>query len=148
MSSLETALALEADEEAVTAFLTECGGRLVRDEGDPATYWAEMHPASAPHETYFARVAWAAYPDRPPSVRFCEAIGGRFDVRNAWPSCPGVRPDAPQHDICASFTAEGFQAHQEWTSGPQAWVSEGNPFAHVIQSLQHMLDHQYGGRHQ
>lgn len=146
MASADTLLTLDADEEAVVALLDDCGGLLLREEDDPSVFWLQMRPASALQETFYVRLGWTQYPDAPPSVRFHASIGGRFDLRSSWPIIPGYRIDA--WDICKPFTAEGYRVHSEWTQGPHAWNSSGNPFLFVVETLQSDLDHRYGGRHQ
>lgn len=146
MASADTLLALEADEEAVSSWLNEFGGLLFREFDAPYTYWLVVRPKSAPHESYYARVAWNAYPDRPPSVRFHDGIGGGHATNRAWPIVPGYRTGS--WDICKPFTAEGFALHAEWNTGPHAWPTGGNPFLWVAQALQNDLNHNYQGRHQ
>jgi hypothetical protein len=144
MASADTLLTLEADEEAVVLFLEEHGGSLRRDENAPEVYWLTLHPASQPGETFYACVAWSAYPDQPPSVRFADAIGGNTNVNAAWPNIPGYRLGS--FDICKPFTVEGYAAHPEWADGPQHWTSSGNPFLFVAEMLQNDLNFNYGGR--
>jgi hypothetical protein len=144
MASADTQLTLEADEEAVQSFLDEWNGLLLREADRPAVYWLVLRPKSAPHETYYARVAWTAYPDRPPSVRFHDHIGGTFATNRAWPIVPGYRVGS--WDICKPLTAEGYALHGEWQTGPHAWKSAGNPFLWVAHSLQNDLNHNYQGR--
>jgi hypothetical protein len=144
MADQETLLNLAADEAAVAAFLVGSGGRLARDEADPATYWLTVRPASAPHETYYIKVTWTAYPHQAASVKFADAIGGSVTVPRAWPVIPGYR--AASQDICKPMTAEGFALHTEWQSGPDAWPTEGNPFLWLAEMLQYDLDNSYTGR--
>lgn len=143
MADAETLLNLEEDEAAVREFLAAHDGRLVRDEGDPSVYWADLRPRSAPTERYYARLAWASYPHQPPSVTFADAIGGATGVAPAWPQIPGYRPPV---DICKPFTAEGFALHPEWKTGPSNWPTDGNPFLWVAETVQYDLDHGYTGR--
>ena len=145
MVSIETQLTLEADEQAVVAFLDEHDGLLFR-EGEPGAYWALLRPRQARNELFYARIAWTAYTGAPPSVRFHDGIGGRTDIASAWPNIPGYRIGS--WDICKPFTAEGFAIHADWNSGPTAWSSTGNPFLWVVQTLQHDLNGKtYQGRH-
>src|SRR5947209_82300 len=102
MASLETLLALEADEEDVLSFLDEFGGLLFRDEDAPGTYWGVLGPKSQAAEKFYVRLAWSVYPSAPPSVAFADSIGGRIDVAAAWPAIPGYR--AGSWDICKPFT--------------------------------------------
>jgi hypothetical protein len=146
MASADTLLTLDADERAVSSFLDEFGGLLLREADAPEVYWLVLRPKSAPRETYYARVAWSAYPDHPPSVRFHDGIGGTFAAARAWPMVVGYRVGS--WDICKPFTAEGFALHAEWGTGPHAWKSSGNPFWWVAQALQNDLNHNYQGRNQ
>ena len=144
MASADTLLTLDADEEAVISLLDEFGGLLLREVDAPEVYWVVLRPKSAPQETYYARMAWTAYPDQPPSVRFYDFIGGTYATNGAWPAVPGYRIGS--WDICKPFTAEGFALHAEWRTGPSAWCSNGNPFLWVTQALQNDLNHNYTGR--
>jgi hypothetical protein len=144
MASAEAHLMLQAHEQEVVEFLDEHDGLLLREEDDPATYWAVLRPSSAPAETFYVRLGWTAYTGAAPSVRFYDSIGGRFDVQCAWPTIAGYRPGS--WDICQPFTAEGFAVHPEWVGGPQAWNSAGNPFLYVVQTLQFDLNNRYQGR--
>jgi hypothetical protein len=144
MADRETLLNLAADEAAVAAFVAGCGGRLIRDQADPATYWLTMHPAEAATEMYYIKVTWSVYPGQAPSVKFADAIGGSLTVKAAWPVIPGYRADS--FDICKPMTAEGFALHQEWQSGPDLWPTEGNPFVWLAEMLQYDLDNSYNGR--
>lgn len=144
MADQETLLNLATDEAAVAGFLASSGGRLARDEADPATYWLTARPASAPHETYYIKVTWTAYPHQAASVKFADGIGGSVTAPQAWPIIPGYR--AASLDICKPMTAEGFALHPEWQSGPDAWLTEGNPFLWLAEMLQYDLDNSYTGR--
>jgi hypothetical protein len=144
MTSVETQLTLQADEEEVVEFLDEHGGLLLCEVDDPATYWAVLHPRSAPAETFYVRLGWTSYTAAPPSVRFHDGIGGPFASPRAWPTIAGYRPGS--WDICKPFTAEGYAVHPEWVGGPQGWHSTGNPFLYVVQTLQFDLNNGYQGR--
>lgn len=144
MASADTLFTLQADEEAVVSFLDEFDGLLLREADAPEVYWLVLRPRSAPSETYYARVAWAVYPDQPPSVRFHDGIRGSTSVASAWPLVAGYRVGS--WDICKPFTAEGFALHPDWASGPSAWRPNGNPFLWVVQTLQNDLNHNYAGR--
>jgi hypothetical protein len=143
MADVETLANLAEDEAAVQAFLEENGGLVDRGEADPSIYWLTMRPRTEPAERFFARLAWAVYPDAAPSVAFADAVGGNLGAMTSWPIIPGYR--AP-NDICKPFTAEGYIAHDEWRRGPDTWPTEGNPFLWVAETLQHDLDNNYGGR--
>lgn len=143
MTSADSLLTLEMDQDAVVAYLDDFDGVLILD-AEPGTYWLVLHPKSAPAETYYARVAWRQYPDGPPSVRFHDQIHGRFDVPSAWPIVPGYRLGA--WDICKPITAEAYVVHPEWCAGPHQWSSTGNPFLWIAQTLQDDLNHNYQGR--
>jgi len=141
---LETTLALEEHEPAVVAFLGGNGGLLERDVNNRSRYWLTMRPRTAPEERYYVCLAWTTYPHHAPSVKFAEGVGGSLAVTKAWPVITGYRPG--NFDICKPFTAEGFLAHPEWQTGPEAWKATGNPFLWVAQVLQDDLDLRYGGR--
>jgi hypothetical protein len=140
----ESELALEEDEPAVVTFLVRNGGSLERDKDNKARYWLTMGPRSASDERYYVCVTWSRYPHSAPSVKFADAVGGSLAVTKAWPVITGYRPG--NFDICKPFTAEGYVAHSEWASGPEAWPATGNPFLWVAETLQGDLDHRYGGR--
>lgn len=146
MASADTLLSLEADEGAVVSFLDEHGGLVLRDADTPGSYWLVLRPKRDPCETYYAKAVWGAYPDQPPSIRFHDGVGGRFDVTQGWPQVAGYRVQGVW-DICQPFTAEGFAAHPEWPASPHRWVSVGNPFLFVAQNLQNGLNQHYQGRH-
>jgi hypothetical protein len=129
--------------DAVKEFLEGHNGSVVADERDPAVYWITLHPQSDPEETYVARLVWTRYPHSAPSVLFASSVGGEVGQARYWPIVPGYRPP---NDICMPFTAEGLGLHTEWSSGPQAWIVQGNPFVRVAQQLQDDLDNRYGGR--
>jgi hypothetical protein len=140
----ESRLNLEEDEAAVRAFLEDHGGCLDRDPDESGTYWLTLKPRSGPGEVYVARVAWMTYPHEPPSVRFASGVRGSLTSTSAWPTIPGYRPAS--FDICKPFTAEGFNLHPDWRSGPEAWKTTGNPFLYVATVLQYDLDHNHTGR--
>jgi hypothetical protein len=141
---LESRLNLEADEAAAAAFLVERGGALARDLEDDGVCWLALHPRRDPEETYYARLAWTAYPHQAPSVKFADCVGGSLTSTSAWPVVPGYRPTS--FDICKPFTAEGFALHPDWQAGPTAWPTTGNPLLWVVETLQEDLDTSYGGR--
>ncbi len=143
MADAETLLNLAAHEAAVAEFLAEHDGRLLRDQQDPSIYWLDIRPRTERHERYYPRLAWRAYPHAPASVLFAEGVGGPLGVLRTWPRILGYR--AP-NDICKPFTAEGYAIHSEWTAGPDAWPTEGNPFLWVAELLQYDLDNGYSGR--
>lgn len=143
MTDAETLINLSDDEAAVTAFLAEHDGRLVREADDPAICWLELRPAASPSERFYARLVWTRYPDDPPSILFADGVGGQLGVERAWPIAPGYR--AP-NDICKPLSAEGYALHPEWRTGSDAWPTEGNPFLWVAETLQYDLDNQYQGR--
>ncbi len=140
---VESRLTLARDEPAVVEFLSGYGANVQTDLDDDAVRWLTLHPKSQPGETYFARIAWSSYPHREPSVLFTDSVSGALGVPSAWPNIGGYR--AP-NDICMPFTAEGFNTHPEWRSGPQAWSPLGNPYLRVVAQLQDDFDHRYQGR--
>lgn len=141
---LESRLNLEADEPAAAVFLTERGGELAPDPETDGVYWLTLHPRRDPGESFYARVAWIAYPHQPPSVKFAERVGGSLTATSAWPVVSGYRPTS--FDICKPFTAEGFALHPDWCTGPTAWPTTGNPFLWVVETLQEDLATGYAGR--
>lgn len=145
MASVETAFTLRADQEAVARFLDEHGGRLVGDEEEPTVYWLVLRPKHDQADVYYVRIAWAAYPEAPPSVTFADGIDGAIAIPRAWPNISGYRVGS--WDICKPFTAEGFNVHPDWRIGPTAWCSSGNPFLWVVQTLQFDLNNNREGRH-
>jgi hypothetical protein len=63
----ESELNLARDAPAAATFLAGRGGRLHEPkQSDPDTWWAQMHPAAEPTETYFVRISWREYPSAPP----------------------------------------------------------------------------------
>ncbi len=145
MTDAESALNLKSDESDVAAFLEERGGKLIPDESDNGMYWLLLRPSSDQSQEYVACVRWDRYPQRPPSIKFADAIKGSLANARAWPSIPGYRPGS--FDICMPFTAEGFALHAEWNSGPQSWRTSGNPFLWVASRLQDDLNSvRYSGR--
>lgn len=142
--SLEAQLSLKADAEAVVVALDEYDGTALRDEDAEGLYWLVLKPSRDPREVFYARIEWADYTSLPASVRFCDGVGGPWEVNQAWPNVPGYRLGA--FDICQPFTAEGYAAHPEWTNGPHAWQPAGNPFLYLANRLQFDLNNRYQGR--
>jgi hypothetical protein len=144
---IESVLGLAEDAPAVEDFLAEHGGKLHTGPGgreeDDGIRWVEMSQRSPPEERYVARLAWTSYPYSPPSVLFADGVGGAVSQASAWPRIQGYRAPA---DICMPFTAEGYNLHPEWRTGPTAWKSTGNPFLRVVTQLQDDLDNRYEGR--
>ncbi len=147
----ESRLRLEADAAAVGAALEANGGQLVHRRGDgeppevdpPGLYWAFIQPQNQDAARFLARLQWTVYPDRPPSLLFATDVAGPTDVPSAWPAAAGYR--APT-DVCKPFTAEGQALHTEWSNGPHAWRSTGNPFLYVIETVQSDIDRARGAR--
>src|SRR5207237_1234795 len=106
-------------------------------------YWAVIQPADRTRPPFTARLAWTVYPGRPPSLLFAAAVGGATGAAAGWPAAPGYR--APG-DVCKPFTAEGQNLHPEWAAGPHAWRAVGNPFLHVVETVQDDIDRVAGGR--
>lgn len=135
----ESELALGADAAAAAAFLTERGGHLhAPTNGDAGSWWVELHPASDPGETYYARLQWSVYPGAPPSIKFATSPGGAITDPTAWPLTPGYRPTSL--DICKPLSAEGFAIHPDWARTTHAWRAEGNPFLAVVREIQRDLN--------
>jgi hypothetical protein len=113
----------------------------------PLEVWVTMHPAAAPAELFQARLAWAAYPGQPPSLKFRDPASGRLDLKNAWPVTVGTRPDS--FVSCVNYCAEGFGLHPEWRNDPRyRWDTSGNVLLKVLRLLQEELDETYRGRAQ
>jgi hypothetical protein len=107
--------------------------------------WANVSPREAAGENFIARLFWADYPgNRPPSVKFVDSATGRLDVPKAWPKANGFRPASL--DICANWTAEGFNIHPEWAQTDARWVATGNVILRVLRILQSELDASFAGR--
>jgi len=142
----ESELNLAADAPAASEFLLARGGHLDPLNGEPGTWWAQLHPASDPLETYIARLMWTVYPGAPPSIKFATSPGGAVTDPAAWPMAAGYRPTCL--DICKPFTAEGFALHPDWAATNQAWTGDGNPFLAVVNELQRDLNSPtYSGRY-
>jgi hypothetical protein len=144
----ESELSLFSDAAAAAAFLAERGGQLhAPADGETAIWWAELHPATDPGETYYARFGWSVYPGAPPSIKFATSVGGAITDPTAWPLTPGYRPTAL--DMCKPISAEGFAIHPDWPRTSHAWRGEGNPFLAVVREIQRDLNSlQYQGRFQ
>jgi hypothetical protein len=140
----ESKLALEADYPEVDAFVIERGSAIEPDPETQGVYWLSTRPLGHPADQYFIRIAWTVYPHAAPSIRFATSVGGGLGQTNAWPNIPGYRPG--NFDICKPISAEAFAIHSDWRSGPHAWIPDGNPFLHVVQTLQTDLDFHYQGR--
>jgi hypothetical protein len=143
----ESELNLARDAPAAAEFLASRGGCLHGPQAtDPDAWWAQLHPAAGPAETFFARISWSTYPGTPPSVKFATTLAGALSDPAAWPVVAGFRPT--QLDICMPFTAEGFALHPDWASTNQAWSGDGNPFLAVVRELQRGLNSpSYQGRY-
>jgi hypothetical protein len=140
---LESRLRLEQDTPAVEEFLAETGGGLHHPDPGTGLYWAVIQPRSPDADPFVARLEWSVYPSRPPSLTFAHAVGAENGGRAAWPAASGYR--AP-NDVCKPFTAEGQTLHAEWTTGVHAWSDTGNPFLHVVQTIQGDIDRVNGKR--
>lgn len=141
---LESRLRLEQDAPAVEDFLAMTGGGLHHpDQSAPGLYWAVIQPRSAEATLFIARLAWTVYPSRPPSVTFAQAVGADNGGPAAWPAAGGY--GAPTQ-VCKPFTAEGQALHPEWATGPHAWSDTGNPFLHVVETIQGDIDRVDGRR--
>lgn len=140
----ESQLRLERDAEDVQSALEAAGGRLIRRDDDPVgLYWAEIKPSAPDTKAFIARIQWTIYPGRQPSVLFTPEAGGKTTSPGGWPAAPGYRVGL---DICKPFTAEGLTVHPEWSNGPYAWRSEGNPFLYIIEIVQGDIDRVAGAR--
>ena len=141
---IESTITLARDVPPVAEFLSSAGGRLVRQQGEPAgLYWAVVQPAISGSPQFVARISWTVYPHRPPSLLFAPAIGMPTSDPQGWPAASGYR--AP-NDICKPFTAEGHALHAEWATGPHAWRNTGNPFLFVIENVVEDINRVGGAR--
>jgi hypothetical protein len=149
---VESQLNLEHDEPEGVAFLQQHDGRMDRDDqlegdgGDSAVYWLSLRPSSHPDERYYVRLEWEAYPYKPPSIKFADAVRGSVTITEAWPIIPAYR--AASFDICRPMCREGYAVHPEWNQGSTAWPTDGNPFLWVVQTIQFHMDNDYQGRAQ
>lgn len=135
----ESELSLVADAGAAAAFLRERGGHLHEPvDGGPGVWWAQVRPASDPHETYYARIGWSVYPGAPPSIKFATSLDGAITDPMAWPVAPGYRPTCL--DVCKPISAEGFALHPDWARTTQSWRGQGNPFLAVVREIQRDLN--------
>jgi hypothetical protein len=135
----ESELTLASDAAAAAAFLSERGGELhAPADGEIATWWARLHPASEPEENYYVRLGWSVYPGAPPSIKFATALGAAITDATAWPLTPGYRPTCL--DVCKPISAEGFALHPDWARTTHAWRGEGNPFLTVVREIQRDLN--------
>ena len=142
---------LDNDEVAVVDFLAENGGSLTRDDrigdvGERGIYWATLRPRPVLTQLYVARLEWFSYPYEPPSIKFAAGIRGSLTTTSAWPMITGYR--AGSFDICRPMCREGYLTHPEWKQGSTAWITEGNPFEWVVQTMQFHFDNEYQGRSQ
>jgi len=105
-----------------------------------------LSPASAPDESFLARLLWSEYPEEAPSLKFVDLASGRLDVPKAWPKANGFRPTSL--DACVNWTKEGFALHPEWRTDPRyRWDPRGNVLLKVLRYLQSTLDQSFSGRH-
>jgi hypothetical protein len=139
----ESELNLAADINVVSKFLLKNSGSVTIADSDHGLYWFTLRPKSDIDNAYYARIEWSSYPHNPPSIRFVSEAGSSDSSPSAWPVIPGYR--AP-NDICKAFTAEGYNTHPEWRTGPESWSAKGNPFLFVAHILQTDLNNNYGGR--
>jgi hypothetical protein len=141
---LESRLRLERDVPVVEAFLQPQHGHLEhREDDEDGVYWVLLQPEHTDAQPFIARIAWTAYPDRPPSLLFASDVGGATSDPGAWPAAPGYR--AP-NDVCKPFTAEGQALHPEWANGPHRWRSGGNPFLFIVETVQGDINRACGRR--
>jgi hypothetical protein len=119
--------------------------RWVIDKQDGLALHVTLYPKRAPNEAFTARVAWKEFPGRlPASIRFIDPETGATGVNGAWPVAAGFRP--PQ-DICANWTAEGFEAHPEWLNDPKMkWDHGDNAILTQLRTLQFELDRSFQER--
>lgn len=120
--------------------------RWAIERAGPLEVWVTLAPASVPAERFQARLAWNAYPDQAPSLKFRDPGTERLDAPNAWPQAPGFRPSSL--DACVNWTSEGLSLHPEWQGDPRyRWDPRGNALLKVLRLIQETLDDGFQGRH-
>jgi hypothetical protein len=137
-------LNLDDDVEQVLA-LPEASQWTIERAG-PLEVWVTLAPADVPTERFQARLAWNAYPDQAPSLKFRDPATGRLDLPSAWPQAPGFRPGSL--DACVNWAAEGLALHPEWHGDRRyRWDPRGNALLKVLRLIQETLDEGFQGRH-
>ena len=112
----------------------------------PLEVLVKMTPVSHPEEAFQARLLWAEYPDKAPSLKFRNLATGALDCATAWPTGGPFRPTSLC--ACASYCSEGFQLHPEWVNDPiTRWDPRGNVLLKVLRMVQDDLDTSFTGRH-
>ena len=139
--------AMNLDDDFAEAKLVKDSNRWELQRGEPLEVWATFTAPQAPTEKFQARLAWARYPDQPPSLKFRDPNSGRLDMPGAWPQLPGLRPASL--DACVSWTLEGMTLHPEWAGDPKyRWDPSGNILLKVLRILTDLFDTSFLGRHQ
>ena len=111
----------------------------------PTEVHVTLASVAAPGERFRARLAWASYPDEPPSLKFVDPATGALNRSQAWPQVRGFRPSVP--DACVNYSAEGMALHPEWRTDPRTrWDARGNVLLKVLRILQDEMDHHFAGR--
>ncbi len=117
---------------------------LERDTAVPLGVFCVMHPRTAPHELFKARLRWSDY-SKPYSLKFVNVDNGSDTDPKAWPNFDGSRPDA--FFVCAPFTLEGHAHHPEWAAScATRYETPDEPLVTALVVLQHLLDNTYTGR--
>lgn len=138
--------ALNLSDDLAEVRTTEDAARWEITLPNPLEVLVTLSPASAPGESFQARLLWSAYPTEPPSLKFRDPATGALDRPQAWPKVRGFRPASL--DACVNFCAEGFALHPEWRTDPRyRWETRGNVLLKVLRTLQDELDHHFSGRH-
>jgi hypothetical protein len=102
----ESELNLARDAPAAAEFLASRGGCLHGPQAtDPDAWWAQLHPASGPAETFFARISWSTYPGAPPSVKFATTLTARqLELLKALYAQRGTQAEAATELGCSQTT--------------------------------------------
>lgn len=137
---------MNLDDDFAAAEVVEDASRWKLKRAGPLEVWATFVPPGTPSETFQARLAWAKYPDQPPSLKFRDPESGRLDLATAWPKLPGFRPTSL--DACVSWTLEGMGLHPEWANDPRfRWDPAGNVLLKVLRTLAGLFETSFQGRH-
>jgi len=137
--------ALNLTEDFAKALACEDAVRWKLEQAGSLEVFASQSPAGHPNEVFQARLLWAVYPGKPPSLKFRDPATGSLSLPAAWPQVRGYRPNSL--DACANWCAEGFDHHPEWRNDARyRWDARGNVLLKVLRILQDELDNHYVGR--
>jgi hypothetical protein len=131
--------------DLAAAIESNLAARWKLERGTGMKVFVTMASELAPSQFFQARLAWSAYPEQLPSLKFRDPATGRLDLPTAWPKCRGFRPQTL--DACVSWCAEGHQLHPEWCNDPR-WRCDpsGNPLLRTLTTLQFEMDTFFEGR--